>query len=119
MSKQFLKAFSWVLLLGWPAGQATAQARLVLRQWPREQVLGDRVAGRHPDIAVFGAPDGHNECERYEEFTAAEAITIGKLPDAAAPPPLLGLDADPAAFISAPISGVSSCRRNSFIAPIT
>ena len=31
MSKQFLKAFSWVLLLGWPAGQATAQA-LTLRQ---------------------------------------------------------------------------------------
>src|SRR5580700_2639966 len=31
MSKQFLRVFSWVLLLGWPAGQAMAQV-LTLRQ---------------------------------------------------------------------------------------
>jgi outer membrane protein TolC len=31
MSKQFLRAFSWALLLGWPASQATAQA-LTLKQ---------------------------------------------------------------------------------------
>jgi outer membrane protein TolC len=31
MSKQFLRVFSWVLLLGWPTGQAMAQA-LTLRQ---------------------------------------------------------------------------------------
>jgi len=59
------------------------------------------VYGLTDDIAVFGAPDDHDECQRYEEFTAAAAMTIGKLSDAAAPPPLLGLDADPAAFISA------------------
>ena len=52
---------------------------------------------------MFGAPDGqelYDEFAEYERFTAA-AMTIGKLPDVAAPPQLLGLDADPAAFISA------------------
>jgi hypothetical protein len=55
------------------------------------------------DIAVFGAPDIqelYDECAEYEQFTAA-AMTIGKLSDIAAPPQLLGLDADPAAFLSA------------------
>jgi hypothetical protein len=41
------------------------------------------------DIAVFGAPDTPDdlyECAEYEQFTATAAMTVGKLPDRAAPP---------------------------------